>query len=97
MKLIDLVNAYKGDVRFDVNIVADDGIADVVVFVNGEESAIKESVLNSVVSNFRVTGIYDSVPTVNVLVKEDDTKPSNETNAGDSSPNTPTEDTNKSE
>lgn len=70
MTLIELVKKYKGDARFDVNSVVDDNSEDVVVFLNTEAEAIKESILNAEIVRFRVSGIYDGLPTINVLVRE---------------------------
>lgn len=38
--------------------------------MNNEADAIKESILNSEVVRYRVSGIYDGLPTINVLVRE---------------------------
>lgn len=70
MTLIELVKKYKGDARFDVNSVVDDNSEDVVVFLNTEAEAIKESILNAEIVRFRVSGIYDGLPTINVFVRE---------------------------
>lgn len=70
MTLIELVKKYKGNARFDVNGLVDDNSEDVVVFLNTEAEAIKESILNAEVVRFRVSGIYDGIPTINVLVRE---------------------------
>lgn len=71
MTLIELVKKYKGDARFDVNSFVDDNSEDVVVFMNNEADAIKENILNAEVVKFRVSGIHDGVPTINVLVREE--------------------------
>lgn len=84
MKLIDLVSVYKGDVRWDVNSVADDGNKDVVVFLSGEEAAIKDSVMNAELVRFNVSGIEGGIPTLNVLVKK-------ATETGGGTPVAPTE------
>lgn len=70
MTLIELVKKYKGDARFDVNSVIDDNSEDVVVFLNTEAEAIKEGILNADVVRFRVSGIHDGLPTINVLVRD---------------------------
>lgn len=70
MTLIELVKKYKGDARFDVNGLVDDNSEDVVVFLNTEAEAIKENILNAEIVRFRVSGIHDGLPTINVLVRE---------------------------
>lgn len=70
MTLVELVKKYKGDARFDVNNFVDDNSEDVVVFMDTEVEAIKENILNAEVVRFRVSGIHDGVPTINVLVRE---------------------------
>lgn len=81
MTLIDLVKKYKGDARFDVNGLVDDNSEDVVVFLNTEADAIKETILNAEVVRFRVSGIHDGLPTINVLVREA-TDPENKEDGG---------------
>lgn len=75
MKLSDLVSAYKGTARFDVNSVAEDESTDVVVFLSGEESAIKDSVTGAEVVRFYVSAVKDNVPTLNVSIKAAATEP----------------------
>lgn len=71
LTLLDLVKRYKGDARFDVNILREDNIEDVVVFMGAEADAIKDAVLNAEVSNFRVSAVDKSgIPTLTVLVRE---------------------------
>lgn len=70
MKLTDLVSAYKGVARFDVNSVAEDGNEDVVVFLSGEENAIKDSVINAELVRFHVSGVDGGIPTLNILVRK---------------------------
>lgn len=41
MKLSELVNAYKGEVRFDVNRIVDYNDEDVIVFKGDEAGAIR--------------------------------------------------------
>lgn len=74
MTLNDLVTKYKSDAeaRFDVNIIRDDNIEDVVVFMNSEVRAIKESIVGAEVSRYRVTAVNNGVPTIAVLVREAD-------------------------
>lgn len=83
MKLIDLVSAYKGTARFDVNSVSEDESTDVVVFLSGEEAAIKDSVIGAEVVRFYVSAVKDNVPTLSVSIKEAE------------NPTTPTETDNK--
>lgn len=72
MTLKDLVTKYKSDAeaRFDVNILRDDNIEDVVVFMNSEVEAIKDSIVEAEVSRFRVTSFNNGIPTLTVLVRE---------------------------
>lgn len=87
MKLSDLVSAYKGTARFDVNIVSDDESTDVVVFLSGEEGAIKDSVTGADVVRFYVSAVKDNVPTLNVSIKtaaQPVTPPENESNGNES-------------
>lgn len=92
MTLIDLVKKYKGDARFDVNGLVDDNSEDVVVFLNNEAEAIKDTILNADVVRFRVSGIHDGLPTINVLVRET-TEPDNKKESGEEATETKTEDT----
>lgn len=69
MKLSELVSAYKGTARFDVNSVSEDDSTDVVVFLSGEEGAIKDSVTGAEVVRFYVSAVKDNVPTLNVSIK----------------------------
>ena len=55
MKLSELVNAYKGEVRFDVNRIVDYNDEDVIVFKGDEAGAIKDTILNVEVNQFTVT------------------------------------------
>lgn len=70
MTLKELIEKCKGPARFDVNNIVDDSPADVVVFMAEEAGAIKDSILDAEVSKFRVSGIYDGIPTISVLVRE---------------------------
>ena len=70
MKLSELVNAYKGEVRFDVNRIVDYNDEDVIVFKGDEAGAIKDTILNAEVNQFTVTGVSAGVPTINVRVLE---------------------------
>ena len=70
MKLSELVNAYKGEVRFDVNRIIDYNDEDVIVFKGDEAGAIKDTILNAEVNRFTVTGVSAGVPTINVRVLE---------------------------
>ena len=70
MKLSELVNAYKGEVRFDVNRIIDYNDEDVIVFKGDEAGAIKDTILNAEVNRFTVTGVSAGVPTINVWVLE---------------------------
>lgn len=86
MKLIDLVSAYKGTARFDVNSVAEDESTDVVVFLSGEEGAIKDSVTGAEVVRFCVSAVKDAVPTLSVSIKpasEPVTPPESENQGGE--------------
>lgn len=75
MTLKELIEKYKGPVRFDVNNIVDDSPTDVVAFMAEEADAIKDSILSAEVSKFRVIGIFDGIPTLSVLVKETATSP----------------------
>lgn len=92
MTLIELVKKYKGDARFDVNGLVDDNSEDVVVFLNTEAEAIKDTILNADVVRFRVSGIHDGLPTINVLVRET-IDPDNKEENGEEATDTKTEDT----
>lgn len=86
MKMSDLVSVYKGVARFDVNSVSEDESTDVVVFLSGEEGAIKDSVTGAEVVRFYVSAVKDAVPTLSVSIKpasEPVTPPESENQGGE--------------
>lgn len=87
MKLSELVSAYKGEVRFDVNRIVDYNDEDVIVFKGDEAGAIKDTILNAEVTQFTVTGVSAGVPTINVRVLEAAAEEGNSPPAVDGSEN----------
>lgn len=79
MKLIELVQKYKGAVTFDVNNIVDDNSEDVVVFMADEVDAIKDEIVNAEVSKFSVIAFSGGVPTIKVLLKSADAAAADDT------------------
>ncbi|MCI9082823.1 MAG: hypothetical protein HFI70_11135 [Lachnospiraceae bacterium] len=83
MKLIDLVKAYKGNVKFDVNIVVDDETKDVIVFTNAEMDAVKDEIINGKIVKFFVSAYINNIPTINVIIKPEEKAPSSTPETGE--------------
>ena len=75
MKLIDLVKAYKGNAKFDVNTVVDDETKDVIVFTNAEIDAVKDEIIGGEIVKFYVSAYINNSPTINVVIKPEEKTP----------------------
>ncbi|NBH15369.1 hypothetical protein D3Z36_14580 [Lachnospiraceae bacterium] len=75
MNLIDLVKAYKGNAKFDVNTVVDDETKDVIVFTDSEMEAVKDEIINGDIVKFFVSAYINNIPTINVIIRPEEKAP----------------------
>ena len=75
MKLIELIEKYKGTAKFDVDTISDGESKDAIVFTNAEHEAVKDEIVNGEIVRYYVSAFVNNAPTINVVVKPEEKQP----------------------